>query len=72
MKTNNETLEPTKFSNFKAAYILETEGGEYAVCHYCNGSNFADQQTAKLWNEAKNAFNALREHLKVELNEIEI
>ena len=64
--------EEEKQSNFKAAYILEYEGDGYAVMHYCDGSDFADPVTTKLWEEAKAALLALRAHLKIELNEIDL
>ena len=61
-----------KKSNFQAAYILESEGGEYAVSHYIRSTEFVDPVTVKLWDEADKAMKALREHLKVELSELDI
>ena len=55
-----------KYTNGDAVDIIENEGLGYAVQHYCTGDYFKDPQTAKLWDEASNALNALSLYLENE------
>jgi hypothetical protein len=51
--------EAGKYTNDQAVDIIETEGLGYAVTDYCRGSSFADPETAKLWDAARDALRSL-------------
>jgi len=53
-----------KYTDGDAVDIIESEGMGYAVEHYCDGSNFESEETAKLWDAAQSALNDLRKHLE--------
>ncbi len=55
-----------KYTNGDAVDIIENERLDYAVRHYCNGSDFKDRVTAELWDEAGTALNALVAYLQDE------
>lgn len=52
-----------EYTNREAGEILEDEGIEYAVRHYCDGSYFKDETTGKLWDASAKSLNALVKHL---------
>jgi len=51
-------------NNRYAQNILENEGAGYAVSSYCDGSNFTDPETSRLWDKAAEAIRELENHLK--------
>lgn len=53
-----------KFTNEEAVDIIEVEGLDYAVQHYCRGDRFEDPVTHLLWDVAAEELNALVSHLK--------
>lgn len=53
-------------TNGYAVDTIENEGLEYAVRHYCSGDEFKDEITAKLWNAADAAIDALVKYLENE------
>lgn len=54
------------YTNGVACDILANEGTSYAVQHYCDGSSFKDPETARLWQEAGDACDALEKYLREE------
>lgn len=53
-------------TNGAAVDIIENEGIGYAILHYTSGSNFKDQETARLWDVAETALNDLVDYLEAE------
>jgi hypothetical protein len=53
-----------KYGNEMAIQIIQGEGLGYAVTDYCRGDAFADEQTAKLWTDARQALGALCDYLE--------
>lgn len=52
-----------KYSNEDAASFVECEGLDYAVQQYISGDEFEDTHLGKLWNDARDALNALERYL---------
>lgn len=52
-----------KQTNGWAVDTIENEGLEYAVRHYCDGSEFKDTHTALLWDKAARALDELVTYL---------
>lgn len=55
-----------KKTNGYAADTIASEGLDYAVRHYCDGSVFKDPETEQLWNAAGRALDKLCSHLSEE------
>lgn len=53
-------------TNGDAADIIENEGLDYAVMHYCSGDEFKDPETRRLWDAADKALEALCAYLSEE------
>ena len=58
-----EEVKVGNLSNEKACRIISNEGIGYAVQSYIRGNEFADPETARLWNVAANSLDNLVEHL---------
>jgi len=58
-----------KESNKQALSIANEEGIGYAVTNYCNGDDFVDPKTKKLWNKAGEILRKLQKHLEKSTNE---
>lgn len=50
-------------TNRYVAERIEQEGLDYAIRHYMGSDGFTDRETARLWDEAEKALNALVKHL---------
>lgn len=51
--TKGEILaDEREYTNRDAAEIIDNEGLDYAVRHYCDGKYFKDPITAALWDKA--------------------
>ena len=55
-----------KYDDFEVQEICEDEGLDYAVRHYMGPESIKNPETARLWEEAGKALNALAEHLHLE------
>lgn len=55
-----------EYTNGDAFNIIENEGAGYAVQHYCDGEEFKDPETTRLWNEAGTALENLVTYLERE------
>ena len=47
-----QTKSRSKKSNLDVAYIVESEGLDYAITGYMGSEDFEDPRLAKLWDEA--------------------
>jgi hypothetical protein len=56
----------SKYTNGDAVDIIENEGLEYAVRHYCDAGSFKDPQTVRLWDKAEESLTNLVNYLQVE------
>jgi len=64
-KYNEQTSKGT-LTNAEAVQIIENEGIGYAVQSYISGSEFKDVETVRLWFQAEQALDELKEHLGME------
>ena len=53
-----------KYTDGDAVDIIENEGLEYAVRHYCDGTYFESGKTGSYWTAAQRALNNLVDHLR--------
>lgn len=54
------------YTNGEVVEIIENEGLDYAVRHYCDADSIKDPETSALWAEAAGSLDRLVEHLERE------
>lgn len=59
-----------KFDIEGAANIIADEGIGYAVQSYATGDQFEDKRLGTLWENARNALNALEKYVDKKMEEI--
>ena len=62
--TKEQEEQAIKASNSDAYWRCEQEGYGYAVMDYTDGQEYLDPKTRKLWKEAGDAMDALRDYLE--------
>lgn len=55
-----------QYDDFEVRDRVEQEGLDYAVRHYMDASSCKNPETARLWQEAADALNALAKHLHLD------
>ena len=54
------------YDDIKVKEIVEDEGLDYAIRHYMGSDSIKNPETAKLWDDAALALDALAKHLHLE------
>lgn len=55
-----------KMSDIEVREVVDSEGLDYAVRHYMDSNGIGNPETAKLWDAAAEALNALAAQLKLD------